>query len=226
MLIRDRVYKVYYLTNTIYLDYIFYIGITSKSLDDRLKGHLREPLYRGATRKNNWIRNTISNKGRIRIKLLNDNLNINEATTLEKEYIKMFNNLGFSLTNSTEGGEVFNYNHNTPESIYKRTRHAVGKQYSKGFKHTPEHKERMRILNTGKKMSPEAIEKTIEGKRKKVVQLSLTGEYINTYISLSEAGRQVKTSKDNIICCCKGTRHTAGKFKWRYEENYLLELNA
>ncbi len=225
MLEKDRIYRVYYLTSTLYPDYIFYVGITYKSLKARLKAHLHEVLYKGKTRKNNWIKSTWGKDGFITIHLLNDNVNIEEAIELEKGYIKMFNSLGFSLTNSTAGGETFSYNSNSPENIYKRTRHAVGKQYSKGFRHTPEHIERMRILNTGKKMSPEAIEKTIEGKRKRVVQLSLSGEYINNYISLSEAGRQVNTSKDNIIACCKGYRKTAGKFKWIYEKDYKILIN-
>lgn len=56
----------------------------------------------------------------------------------------------------------------------------------------------------------------------KVVQLSISGEYITTYKSLSEASRKIQkdTGGSNIGLCAKGKLSTAYGFKWMYEEDY------
>jgi hypothetical protein len=208
--------KIYYLTSSLEPDYIFYVGYTKKTITQRLKAHHREMQYGlGGWKKNNWIKSVIKKGGKILVHLLLENLTLEEAKEKEKEFIKFFKKEGFNLKNLTEGGECYP---NTVESIYKRTRHAVGKKYSLGYNHTEEHKEKMRILNTGKKMSNEAIEKTIKSQRKPVLQLDITGLFIKEHVSLSEAERELNISKDNIIGCCQGKRYTCGGFKWKYKE--------
>lgn len=98
-----------------------------------------------------------------------------------------------------------------------------------------ETKEKIRKANKGKKKSKEAIKKfkqTIKNRigykksktfldatRKKVNQYSLDGEFIKSYISITEASILTGVNGSNITECCKGRRKTAGKFKWKYLKN-------
>ena len=50
-----------------------------------------------------------------------------------------------------------------------------------------------------------------------VIQLSLNGDFIAEYISINEAGRVTKISAGHICHACKGKRHTAGGFIWKYK---------
>ena len=50
----------------------------------------------------------------------------------------------------------------------------------------------------------------------KIDQYDLNGNYIKTYISISEASRQCEIEAGNIVSCLKGKRPSAGSFQWRY----------
>lgn len=52
---------------------------------------------------------------------------------------------------------------------------------------------------------------------KKVEQLSLVGNKINTFISIREASRETRIPNSNISNVLNGFRKTAGGFKWRNE---------
>ncbi len=55
------------------------------------------------------------------------------------------------------------------------------------------------------------------GKRKSVLQFSLSGNLIAEYISVQEAGRQSGCLAQNISKVCKGERKTTGGYRWRYK---------
>jgi hypothetical protein len=55
--------------------------------------------------------------------------------------------------------------------------------------------------------------------RRRVVQLSKTGEYIKSYISVSDAQRE--TGASNIYSCCTKIQKSSGGYKWIFEEEYL-----
>ena len=56
---------------------------------------------------------------------------------------------------------------------------------------------------------------------KSVVQLSLDGEFIAFYDSISDATRELgKTNSNNIIFVCLGKHKTAYGFRWMYKEQY------
>lgn len=55
---------------------------------------------------------------------------------------------------------------------------------------------------------------------KRVVQLSMSGEVIKIFESLSDAGRQTKIHAQNIGACCSGKYKHSGGFKWLYEKDY------
>jgi DNA gyrase/topoisomerase IV subunit A len=55
-----------------------------------------------------------------------------------------------------------------------------------------------------------------EYKKRKVAQLSLCGEIIRCYESLTEAERVTGTDCSKISMCCKGKRKSSNGFKWKY----------
>lgn len=55
-------------------------------------------------------------------------------------------------------------------------------------------------------------------KAKKVNQYSLTGKFIRQWDCIADVTRKLGIRGYNISGCCKGKRHTAGGFKWKYPE--------
>ena len=60
-------------------------------------------------------------------------------------------------------------------------------------------------------------------KNRPVVQLSLTGEYIDTWKTASEASKNLNIEITSIRKCCNvdNSRKTAGGYMWMWEEDYL-----
>lgn len=54
---------------------------------------------------------------------------------------------------------------------------------------------------------------------RKIVQLSLNGEFIQEYNSITEA-QKTFTTKVNISAVCRGKRKQAKGFIWKYTEDY------
>ena len=59
--------------------------------------------------------------------------------------------------------------------------------------------------------------------KRKVIQLSLNGEYIKEYESISEAENIIGCI--HITDCCKGERKSSGGFMWKYKEDYDESIN-
>lgn len=53
-----------------------------------------------------------------------------------------------------------------------------------------------------------------------VLQMTMNGEVIGTYVSSKEAERQVGVDHTHILNCCHGKKHciSAGGFKWKFAE--------
>jgi hypothetical protein len=62
-----------------------------------------------------------------------------------------------------------------------------------------------------------------QSKIQPIVQLTITGIFLNEYISISEASRQTKISRTGISNCLskKHGLHTAGGYLWRYRFDYI-----
>lgn len=54
--------------------------------------------------------------------------------------------------------------------------------------------------------------------KKEIIQLSLKGDLIKKWESVSSAHKSLKIS--HITCCCKGKQKTSGGYKWMYKEDY------
>lgn len=62
-------------------------------------------------------------------------------------------------------------------------------------------------------------EKKLNTKHSKpVLQLSQTGEVLNTFPSAAEAERETGIHYSAISYCCSGSRKTAGGFRWKFKE--------
>jgi len=52
--------------------------------------------------------------------------------------------------------------------------------------------------------------------KRKIHQCNLDGEILNTYDTMMGAGRETNIDPAGIAKCCKGTRKTAGGYKWKF----------
>ena len=108
--------------------------------------------------------------------------------------------------------------HHTEESLQKIKDHHADQRGENhpmyGKRHTVESKERMSKAKIGK------YRRSKSAHAKPVLQLTLDGEYITTYLCMEDAAEATKTHSSNIRKVIKGERKQAGGFKWQYEEAY------
>lgn len=94
---------IYYLSDPISGE-IRYVGQTSKTLEERLKIHLRDANYKKNNRRVSWIKSIVK-KGFIpRIEFIEE-VNCEEWQFWEMYWIEQFKAWGFNLTNGTKGGD-------------------------------------------------------------------------------------------------------------------------
>ena len=60
-----------------------------------------------------------------------------------------------------------------------------------------------------------------------IIQLTLDGDYLNTYKSGYEAATAIGNPnlRSNIVLVCNGKKKTAGGFKWMFKDDYMNEGN-
>lgn len=89
-----------------------------------------------------------------------------------------------------------------------------------GRKHSNATKEKISKAHRGRVLSKEAYGKLLENrKRKRVIQLSLSGVELNEYASIVEAAKAVGAFPQNIGRCCAVKNKTAKGFRWKYADN-------
>jgi len=127
-----------------------YIGLTGKTLKERLWGHTSKSKLK--TRKASWIL-SLKNKGtKPDIILIEDGLSLEEAKKKEVHYILMFKSFGARLVNGTAGGDgLFN--------CTQEVRDKIGAAH-RGKKLSPEH-ERIKkaMFHVYEKYDPEILNK-------------------------------------------------------------------
>lgn len=65
------------------------------------------------------------------------------------------------------------------------------------------------------------VNKVNENNRKrKIVQLDLSDNFIKEWDSLTSAAHYINKSINTVLCCLKGRSKTAGGYKWMYLEDY------
>ena len=73
---------------------------------------------------------------------------------------------------------------------------------------------------TKEKRSKSSIERSTEAHRKPIVQLTTSGEFVQEYKSLTEAGSYFDGTINNIFNVLKGTTKTAFGYVWVYKDKY------
>ena len=181
------------------MDEIRYIGMTSKIIESRLDEHIKytsKLKHKNA----NWIK---KHKDNIEIILIEDNIDTKEgAFNKEIQYIKLFKSFGANLTNGTLGGEG---------NLTQETKDKISKS-SKGRIQTQETKDKISKTTKGRKgfITRECIE---------VLVFDLDNNYITSYNSIRECGRELGLCSSHIGRCCKGERKRVGKYRFIYKNN-------
>ena len=118
----EHKYKLYYLVDPTTRE-IRYVGVTSKSLKARLKGHMsKSKIYRrdrkGITYRSRWIEYLKRQGLTPEINLLQSFANEADCFAAERYWISYFRSVGCALTNSDDGGRgLFNPNEDTRQKI-------------------------------------------------------------------------------------------------------------
>lgn len=60
------------------------------------------------------------------------------------------------------------------------------------------------------------------GDHRPVVQFTMSGVYLNEFISVSEACRQTGSKDSKVSHACSGKRKSHNGFQWMYKEDYLI----
>lgn len=92
-----------------------------------------------------------------------------------------------------------------------------------GRKKTLEERERLSKALRGRKPTAEHLLNQSKGRKgkgvKAVDQYDLNGNYVQTFPSLTAAGKAMNGSYVSINCCCKGKLHSAYNYLWKYHSD-------
>jgi group I intron endonuclease len=210
---------IYKVTNNV--NNLVYIGMTTTSIEERKKDHLKK----SKKGKSYAFQNAIATYGidAFKFEQIDTALTTDELAKKEKEYILEYNSKedGYNLS---AGGDVqksvYQYNISTGVLVNKYSNltdasATVGlnkqdlstvclsvNKASKGFYWTYDYVE---------KFIPQ------KDKRRKVVyQYTIQGEFIKEFKSVSEASKQTGCNKTGIAKVCRQERLQCGNFKWYY----------
>ena len=212
-----------------------YIGLTARTARERWKngnGYKHNPHFTSAIEKYGWEN--------IKHEILFENLSKEEACQKEIELIKIYNatNREFGYNQST-GGEYASGHHTVSKKMLEANRRiglqrrgaklpeeyrihiSDSKKEEKnpmyGRRFSEEHKRKISEANKGKTKGRFVGGKSVRAKR--VSMYSLNGEYIKTFGSTTEAGREIKKHYSNIVKCCTGQQKTVGGYRWIYADD-------
>lgn len=167
---------------------IRYVGKTVKKLNDRLKNHIWESKQLACYR-HKWIDKLTKYDLKPEIKIL-DIVPKEEWQFWESYWIEQMNVWGFNLTNSTPGGDGFDWTGRVhkQESKDKMSKAKKNKpSWNKGKNLTDEHKMKLSKSHFGKKLSKESIEKRSLKIRKPVAIVDKFGNILEVFAGTVEA---------------------------------------
>lgn len=101
----------------------------------------------------------------------------------------------------------------------KETRKKVS-DAGKGRKHTQETKQKMSESAKNRLDFEETVSKMQQARMKKVVQLTLDGDFLSEYNSITEASVETNINRTCISDTCNDKQKTAGGYKWRYFKDF------
>lgn len=136
-----------------------YVG-KAVDLYTRIRNHYKPSRLIDKTHKNNWL-NKLLNEGKyVRVNVVEELDNEKLLNEAEKKWIKYYKNLGYDLTNGTEGGDGGKM---SPESIEKMKLNKIGVKLSE------EHKQKISEGNKGRIVTEETRNKLSEARKTYVV---------------------------------------------------------
>lgn len=185
-----------------------YIGITKhknpKKRWVRGIGYKRHGIFWNAVKKYGW--------DNILHEVLLEDISKSEAIYAEKYLIRWYkmHNLSYNITDGGDG-TVGHPAWNKGIPCSEETKRKIGNA-NRGEKGAWWHKE----FSEEMKRKISEAKKGIATKVCKVIQLTLSGEYIREWDSMSEAARTLGLDSSRISACCRGKRNKTGNFKWQY----------
>lgn len=200
----------------------YYIGATTKSVEDRKQDHIHKSNSIKATYFQQAIRTFGADA--FEWKQIDTASTVNELAEKEAEYIVDYNSLYDGL-NSNKGSGGF-----------KKKVHQYSLESGKLIHSYDDLTSAATAVNATKTSISNVclhIDKTCKGyywsysdtdnpknnmdlRKKQVIQFDLTGKELTSYISASEASRKTGISKTCITRCCRGERKNSGGYIWEY----------
>lgn len=105
------------------------------------------------------------------------------------------------------------------EKLKEFNKSKIGK---KGFVHTEQSKNKIRLSKLGKKLPQSVIDK----KSIKVIQSTLDGKFIKIWSSGRQIQKETGFSQGNIWRCCIGQYKQCYGYKWEYLKNYFNQIKS
>ena len=207
-----------------------YVGITSKSLEERRKDHLKK----SKKGKSYAFQNAIATYGADAFKWeqIDTAITIDELAKKEKEYILEYNSKEEGYNSDCGGGiqkTVYQYDILTGELVDKYSNLTIaGSVIGLNKKELSSVCLSVNKICKGFYWTYDYVDKFIPSKdnrKKKVCQYNLQGEFVNEFESVSEASRQTSCNKTSIAKVCRGERKTCGDYIWSYMFKEKEETN-
>lgn len=110
---------------------------------------------------------------------------------------------------------------NFGKHLSEETKKKIGNAH-RGRKHSEEFKKKLSEAHMGFIVSEETKKKISENNanKRQIVQLTLDGEYLQTYNSLKEAEKCTGVRYQQISACVRHIKISSGGFMWLYEDEY------
>lgn len=141
--------------------------------------------------------------------------NLEDCRELEDLILKSFESVLYNTSKSAYGPCI-------PVDFNLREKHSkrfLNSKLNVGRKASEETKRKMREKRKGTSIPQKCIDKSFEVSAKPVFQYDLNMNFIKSYKSVTEAGKQFHTNgQKNISKCLSGAQKTAYKYIWKYQE--------
>lgn len=190
-----------------------YVGQTVRSLDVRIREHLRK--------KDTYFDKALSKYGinSFRFEIIDSAKTVQELNAKEVFWINFFNTFGENGYNMCEGGgntTGFHHSEHSKKAMSEKKKSAyigVGNPFY-GKHHSEKSCEKMKESRKGRIITTEWRKHISEGSKAKVkVQNIETGEIFN---SIKEAATKYNIIPTHISRVCRGKRNKTGGYHWKY----------
>ena len=192
-----------------------YIGITCQKLNNRWRngsGYKECPFFYKAIQKYGW--------DNIRHEILYSNLTEQEAKKLEKELIIQYKQGGkcYNLTYGGDGGSLSNESKQKISVANKNPSEETREKCRKARLGTHHSEEVKKFLSEHNKNRPKEWHiKISKAHSKPIQQFDLDGNFIKEFESALIAKQETGIDNSAIALVCRGKRHKAGGFKWKFK---------